>query len=123
MTVATTLRVAVDGVQCMLLYEPQAFALSPVIVLKSRKFAALFTLGSVCSLGRYGNMNTAFLKVNYAHLFSQFLFPVGALGSLKAPFHLQSSSLHSLLFGYSDWYTVLCLGGEFALSMCGCSTI
>ena len=31
----------------------QALALTPVIVLKSRKFAALFTLGSLFSMGRY----------------------------------------------------------------------
>lgn len=34
------------------LLQQQAFALTPVIVVKSRKFAALFTLGSLCSLGR-----------------------------------------------------------------------
>lgn len=39
-----------------------AFALTPVIVLKSRKFAALFTLGSLCSLGSF-----SFLWGPWAH--------------------------------------------------------
>ncbi len=45
----------VEGVvssTCDGLISPQALALSPVIVLKSRKFAALFTFGSLFSLGR-----------------------------------------------------------------------
>lgn len=33
-------------------YLLQALALTPVIVFKSRKFAALFTLGSLFSMGR-----------------------------------------------------------------------
>ena len=33
----------------------QALALTPVIVLKSRKFAALFTMGSLFSMSRYVN--------------------------------------------------------------------
>ena len=42
----------VHVLQSVNIYLLQALALTPVIVVKSRKFAALFTLGSLFSMGR-----------------------------------------------------------------------
>lgn len=84
---------------CFFLHT-QALALTPMILVKSRKFAALFTMGSVFSLGRCVNINRykilLFIITLYCYSFSFLWGPWGHIKHLFSRDRLPFTAVYLL---------------------------